>query len=89
MNIIARNQNWHELIRLSVKIGQEFENKIEPIFWTATGLANMLKIEQALALLQKDKIKVLNAPEIVSLTAELHLVNKPASAVDILRKKLK
>lgn len=88
LNIIARNQNWRELIRLSVKIGQEFENKIEPIFWTATGLANMLKIEQALALLQKDKIKVLNAPEIVSLTAELHLVNKPAYAVDILRKKI-
>lgn len=81
LKIVAMNENWRELVRLAEQTAHRFPGDAAAPFWMATGLAHLLKIEQALACLAQASSEQQISAATAFLTAELQLAVNPAQAL--------
>lgn len=88
LSALVDNENWPELVRLANQTALRFPSEPAPAFLAATGLANMLKIKQALARIAQDGGRI-RGPAEACLAGELLLAIDPAAAARMFERILK
>jgi hypothetical protein len=79
-SILVANENWRELVRLAEQTARRFPNEKEPGFMATIGLANLQRIDTALARITPKNGQIESTAAQMALRGSLMLVRQPASA---------